>query len=205
MTRRWLAPVLLASAVITVTVTVLAAQDQGEHIYLEFLAYPLLGAALALLMLAAAAEVVLQRVKLRVGIQVVAGLLAFAAVGVQTYVLAFSGLWSPSRESVAATSSNFRIVVYRSPTLFGPDTFVLRLQSREGLASRNGRRDLACFIAPEYDLGPKWHFDRARFTGSNEVQIFAEDGTVWQIRFNGQTLMPIDPVDRCTKAPTESD
>lgn len=183
----------------------LATQDQGEHIYLGLLAYPLLGSALALLMLAAAAELVLQRARLRVGIQVAAAVLAFAAICGQTYLLTFSGLWSPSRESVAATSADFKIVVYRSPTLFGPGVFVLRLQSREGLASREGRKELACFIASDYDLGPKWHFDRARFTGRDEALVFAEDGTMWRIRFNGQTLVPVNPVDRCAEAPVESD
>lgn len=202
-TRRWLALALLAAAAVTVTATVLAAKDQGEHIYLRFLAYPLTGIALAVLMLAGAAELGVQRARLRTGLQVAAGLVAFAALCVQAYVLMGFSFLSPSQESVAATSADFRLVVYRSPTLFGPDTLVLRLQSREGLASREGRENLACFIAPESDLGPEWRFDRAGFTGSDEVLVSTEDGTRWRIRFNRQTLLPVNPIDRCPKTPAE--
>ncbi|KKK00531.1 hypothetical protein LQ51_21330 [Micromonospora sp. HK10] len=78
---------------------------------------------------------------------------------------------------------------------------VLRLQSREGIASREGIEDLACFIEESSGAGPDWLFGRASFVDNDEVAVSAKDGSSWRIRFDTKTLSAVNPVDKCTDAP----
>ncbi|WP_146605682.1 hypothetical protein [Micromonospora craterilacus] len=220
--RRWLAVGLLVAAAVTVAVTFLANADglgglawcdgdgllcgspkRGGHIYLRPLAHPLLGSALAAGLVAAAAHLGMRRRVLRVASETVAAVVAATALLLS--LLGSLARFEPDYwDSVVATSPDFRLVSYRSPGLFSSGSVLLRLQSREGLASREGSEDLACFIEEISGSDPEWQFGRARFVENDEIELSAKDGTTWLIRFYPRTLSPVNPVDRCTDAPDPS-
>jgi hypothetical protein len=110
-------------------------------------------------------------------------------------------MFALSDGKVVATSAQFEVVSYRASGLFGSDTVVLRLRTRQGLTSREGSADIACFISPRSGAGPEWLFGRADVTGNDEVAVVTKDGTRWPIRFDARTLSAADPLDRCTNAP----
>lgn len=186
------------------TVTVLAAVDGGPgaggHVHLWPLAHPFLGVAIAGAMLAVAAQLAVRHRVRRLSSQVVAALVTVVALclGMAAQSPGFSDF---SEESVVATSADFEIVSYRSAGFFSSDTIVLRLRTREGVASREGTADLACFIVPESGAGTEWLFGRAEVTGKDEIAVVAKDGTMWRIRFNDRTLSAVGPLDRCRDAP----
>ncbi|MEV1315515.1 hypothetical protein AB0J14_05450 [Micromonospora arborensis] len=217
--RRWLAVGLLAVASMAVAVTVLANVDgvgglawcegdgllcmspkRGGHIYLRPLAHPLLGIALAAGLGAAAAHLAVRHRVSRVASQAVA-----AVVGVAALLLGLLDSLGPrfeaSREAVLAASPDFRLVSYRSPGFFSSGSVLLRLQSREGIASREGSESLACFIEESSGAGPEWLFGRASFVDNDEIALSAKDGTTWRVRFDRKALSSVEPVDRCTDAP----
>ncbi|HEX5534498.1 MAG TPA: hypothetical protein VFX33_12225 [Actinomycetales bacterium] len=214
---RKLALALAVAAPIVVAVTTFAAvdggfrwyedgtfvlySDRGGHIYLRLLAHPLLGVAVAVVMLAVAAHLTVQQRVLRVAAETIAGIVAVAALCLAMLMARVSDMFELSMESTVATSPDFKLVSYRSPGLFSSGCIVLRLQTREGLLSREGGEELGAFIEPESHSDPEWLFDRASFTGKDEVTVVTRDGTRWQIRFNTQTLAPVNPLDRCTDAP----
>lgn len=173
----------------------------GGHVYLRPLAHPFLGIAFAAGMLATAAQLAVKRRALRVGSQMAVAVVAAAALFSGLLAEYLDDMFEVSGESVVATSPDFNLVSYRSPMLFHAGNIVLRVQSRQGLASREGSEDLACFIEASSGADPEWLFDRAAFTGSDEITVFAKDGRMWQIRFDTQTLAPVNPLDKCTDAP----
>jgi len=130
----------------------------------------------------------------------VAVLVAVAALGVGV-VVRLLPVGDPSSPSVVATSAGLSVVSYRSPGLFRSDAVVLRLRTREGLASREGTADIACFLVPSSGAGPEWLFGGAEFTGRDEVAVHARDGTTWRIRVDPRKLTAAGPVDRCSGAP----
>lgn len=199
--RRRLTLGLIVAALTTVTVTILASVDGGEYVHLRPLAHPFLGIALAAGMLGVAAQLAVKRRALRVGSQLTATLVAAAALFTGVLAESLDDMFEASNESVVATAPDFTLVSYRSPGFFSSGYTVLRVQSREGIASREGRKDLACFIEASSGADHEWLFDRARFTGEDEITVFAKDGSMWQIRFDTQTLLPVNPLDRCTDAP----
>jgi hypothetical protein len=73
-----------------------------------------------------------------------------------------------------------------------------RRRSREGLASREGRADIACFVVPSSGAGPEWFFGRAEFTARDEVAVYTQDGTMSRIRVDPG---PCPPPSRSTAAP----
>ena len=218
--RRWLAVGLLVAAAVTVAVTVLANGDgvggfawrceggghlcfspkEGGHIYLRPLAHPLLGSALAAGLVAAAAHLAIRHRVLRVASKTVAAVVAAAAL-LLGLLGSLGPRFEPYRDAVVATSPNFKLVSYRSPGLFSSGSVLLRLQSREGIASREAIEDLACFIEESSGAGPEWLFGRASFVDNDEIALSAKDGTTWRIRFNMKTLLSMNPVNRCTDAP----
>lgn len=201
--RRRLALGLVVAASVIVGVTILAAVDGGYgwgHIYLRPLAHPFLGTALAAGMLGVAAQLSVSRRVPRVGSQVAAAVVAAMALCSGLLVTWMEQTFGVSGESVVASSPEFKLVSYHRPVLFRSGDIVLRVQSREGLASRESGQDLACFIDAS-GLGPEWLFDRASFTGAGEITVFTKDGTRWQARFDTTTLSPVQPLDRCTNAP----
>ncbi len=208
--RRRLALGLLVAAAATATATILAAVDgrqlevnspNGGHVYLRPLAHPFLGVALAAAMLATAAQLAVQHRARRFSSQAAAALIAAVALSLGMLVYSVGDMFALSDESAVATSADFKVVSYRSPGFLRSDATVLRVRTREGLASREGSENLACFIDPTSGAGPEWLFDRASFTGNDEIAVFAKDGTMWRIRFNTRTLSAIDPLDRCAGAP----
>ncbi|MGI5238605.1 hypothetical protein [Dactylosporangium sp. CA-139066] len=202
--RRRVALGLAAGAVVVAVVTVFAAVDGGPgaggHVHLWTLAHPFVGVAIAGAMLVGAAQLAVQHRIRRLSSQAAAALITVFALcsGEAAHYGTFSDL---SEASVVATSVKFEIVSYRSAGFFSSDTIVLRLRTREGIASREGRDDLACFITPESGAGPEWLFGRAEVTGKDEIAVFAKDGTMWRIRFNARTLSAVEPLDRCRDAP----
>ncbi|MFG2041677.1 hypothetical protein [Dactylosporangium sp. NPDC048998] len=206
--RRRLALGLLVAAAAIATVAILATADGGQlqvnppnggHVYLRPLAHPFLGVAIAAAMLATAAQLAVQHAARRFSAQAAAALVA--AVALFLGMLGYSMGDALSDESVVATSADFKVVSYRSPGFFSSDRIVLRVRTREGLTSREGSENLACFIDQTSGAGPEWLFDRASFTGNDEIAVFAKDGTMWRIRFNTRTLSALGPLDRCTEAP----
>lgn len=215
--RRWLAVGLLVVAAVAVAVTVLANVDgvgglawcggevcmgpkRGGHIYLRPLAHPLLGIALAAGLVAAAAQLAVRHHVLRVASETVAAVVAAAALLLSLLPL-LGPRFEPSRDAVVATSSNFRLVSYRSPGFFGSGSVLLRLQSREGIASRESSEDLACFIEERSGAEPECLFGRASFVDNDQIALSAKDGTTWRVRFDTKSLSSVNPVDRCTDAP----
>jgi hypothetical protein len=189
--RRRLALGLTAAAVATVTVTVHAAVNggpgRGGHVYLWPLARPFLGVAIAGAMVAAAAQLAVQHRARRLSSQAAAALIAAAALCLGTLDHGLD-MFALSGGSVVAASADFEVVSYRSPGFFSSDMVVLRLRTRDGIASREGRDDVACFISPTSGAGPQWLFDRAEVTGDDEIAVVAKDGTTWRIRFSTRTL-----------------
>ncbi|MGR6316836.1 hypothetical protein Q2K19_08825 [Micromonospora soli] len=218
--RRWLAVGLLVVAAMAVAVTVIANVDgvggfawrcdgggqlcfspkRGGHIYLRPLAHPLLGIALAAGLVAAAAQLAVRHRVLRVASQAVVAVVAVAAL-LLGLLESLGPRVGASRDAVVATSPNFRLVSYRSPGFFSSGSVLLRLQSREGIASREGSESLACFIEASSGAGPEWLFGRASFVDNDEVALSAKDGTTWRVRFDTKTLSSVNRVDRCTDAP----
>ncbi|WP_157743179.1 hypothetical protein [Micromonospora coriariae] len=218
--RRWLAVGLLVAAAVIVAVTVIANLDgvggfawrcdeggqlclspkRGGHIYLRPLAHPLLGTALAAGLVAAAAQLAVKHRISRLASQTVAAVVAVAAL-----LLGLPESLGPrleaSRDAVVATSPNFTLVSYRVPGLFSSGSVLLRLQSREGIASRESSESLACFMAERSDAGPEWLFGRASFVDNDEIALSAKDGTTWRVHFDTKALSSVNPVDRCTDAP----
>ncbi|WP_346537634.1 hypothetical protein [Micromonospora sp. DPT] len=214
--RRWLTVGLLGVAAAAIAVTVIANKDgvggfawrceggglvcespkQGGHIYLRPLAHPLLGIALAAGLVAAAAQLAIRHRVLRFALQTVA-----AVVGAAALLLSIGPQFGPYRDAVVATSPNFRLVSYRLPGFFSSDSVLLRLQSREGIASRESSESLACFMEESSGAGPEWLFGRASFVDNDEIALSAKDGTTWRVRFDTKTLSSVNPVDRCTDAP----
>jgi hypothetical protein len=202
--RRRIALGLTVTAIAGAAVTVLAAVDGGPgaggHVHLWPLAHPFLGVAVAGAMLAVAAQLAVGHRARRLSSQAVAALITVAALflGWAAHTLRFSDF---TERSVVANSADIEIVSYRSAGFFRSDTIVLRLRTRDGITSREGTADLACFIVPESGAGPEWLFDRADVTGKDEIAVTAKDGTVWRIRFNDRTLTAVEPLDRCGDAP----
>lgn len=175
-------------------------QKRGGHIYLRPLAHPLLGSALAAGLVAAAAHLAVRRRALRIALQTVAATVAAAATLLGLLSSVFPS-FEESSDGVVAKSANFRLVSYRSPGFFGSGGILLKLQSRDGIGSREGSESLACFIEESSGAGPAWLFGRADFVGSDEIVLSAKDGTTWRVRFDAETLTSVNPVDRCTDAP----
>ncbi|MEU4680345.1 hypothetical protein [Micromonospora sp. NPDC023737] len=173
---------------------------RGGHIYLRPLAHPFLGSALAAGLVAAAAHLAVRRRAPRIALQTVAATVATAATLVGLLGSVFP-LPEESNDGVVAKSPTFRLVSYRSPRFFGSGRVLLKLQSREGIGSREGSRSLACFIEESSGAGPGWLFGRADFVGNDEIVLSAKDGTTWRVRFDTKTLTSVSPVDRCTDAP----
>jgi hypothetical protein len=205
--RRWLALGLLVAAAVTATATILAAaygggsDGQGGYVYLRPLAHPFLGVSIAAALLATAAQLAVQHRVGRLSAQAAAAVVAAVASGMGALVYVQGDMFMVSEESVVATSAEFELVSYRSPVFLRSDEIVLRLRTRDGLASREGTEDLACFSVPTSGAGPEWLFDRASFTGNDEIAVVAGDGTMWQIRFNTRALSTVNSLDRCTAAP----
>ncbi|MCI4066072.1 hypothetical protein MRQ36_27410 [Micromonospora sp. R77] len=215
--RRWLTVGLLGLAAAAVAVTVVANNDgagglawrcpgggllcespkQGGHIYLRPLAHPLLGVALAAGLVAAAAQLAIRHRVARWALHTVTAVVAAAGL-LLSMVPQFGQTY---QDAVVATSPDFKLVSYRWPGFFSSDKVLLRLQSREGIASRESIDSLACFMAAASGTGPAWLFGRARFLDDGEIALSAKDGTTWRIRFDTKTLSPVNPVDRCTDAP----
>jgi len=193
--RRRLAIGLVAAAVTVAAATVVAGVDggpgRGGHVHLWPLSHPFLGVAVAGVLVAVAT---------RRAVRVVAALIAVAALGAGVLVRLLP-VDRPTSPAVAATSADLSVVSYRSPGLFRSDAVVLRLRTREGLASREGTADIACFIVPSSGAGPEWVFGRVEFTGRDEVAVHARDGTMWRIRVDPRKLTAAEPVDRCSGAP----
>ncbi|MEU1840295.1 hypothetical protein [Micromonospora chersina] len=214
--RRWLTVGLLGVAAAAVAVTVIANKDglgglarcegegllcespkRGGHIYLRPLAHPLLGIALAAGLAAAAAQLAVGHRVFRYALQTVT-----AVVGTAALLLSMvPQIGQPYRKAVVATSPDFRLVSYRLPGLFSSDSVLLRLQSREGIASRESIDSLACFMEETSGAGPEWLFGRAIFVDNDEIALSAKDGTTWRVRFHTKTLSSVNPVDRCSDAP----
>jgi hypothetical protein len=134
-------------------------------------------------------------------VQVAAGVAAAAALFVGMVGTALGETFDPRPAGVVASSPDYEIMSYRIPVFFRSDVIALRLRSRAGLASREGRTDLACFASRESGAGVEWLFDRATFVDGNELRIFTKDGRVWPIRFDAKTLSAETKLDRCTNAP----
>jgi hypothetical protein len=219
--RRWLAVGLLSIAILTVAVTVAANADgdggfawqcgersyicmsdkRGGHIHLRLFAHPFLGVVLAAGLSAVAAHLAVRGRGPRVAAKTLSGVVAGVALLIGGPFASYGGALSVSQEGMVATAQSFKLVSYRSPNLFHSDFIVLRLQSREGLASRESSENLACFIDEGSGSGPAWIFAQARFVGEEEVALSAKDGTTWRIRFDRRTLASVNPLDRCTDAP----
>lgn len=201
MTRRLgLGLAVAAVAAATITVTVLAANDggpgEGGHVYLWPLAHPFLGVAVAGVLLATAAWLGVQHQARRLGAQTVAVLVVVGALGLGSVVHELDKTGGLSDPFVVTTSADLAVVSYWSG-----DVRMLRLRTREGLPSREGTANVACFAARASGVGPAWTFGRAEVTGRDEITAFTDDGTAWPIRFDRRTLSAASPLDRCTGAP----
>jgi hypothetical protein len=196
---RWIALGLGTAAIALVAVPILATQER--HIYLFPLAHPFLGVALAAAVSAVAARFGVARRRPRIGMQVTATVVGLAALLLGGATASFTSSFDPSRLGIVTTSPDFAVVSYRVPVLFQSSEVVLRIQSRNGPASRESDQALACFIEATSGAGPEWLFDRALFTGRDEVEVIARDGTAWPVHFDPRTLRPVHPLDRCAGAP----
>jgi hypothetical protein len=172
--RRRLALGLIVASAATLTVTVLAAVDggpgRGGYVHLWPMAHPFLGVTLAGAMLAAAAQLAVQHRARRLSSQTAAALIVGVTMCLGTLAHPLD-MFSLSEGSVVAASADFEVVSYRSPGLFSSDTIVLRLRTRDGLASREGRDNVACFIAATSGAGPAWLFDRAELPGDDQIAV----------------------------------
>ena len=191
------------AAVVIATVSVFARADgatgQGGHVHLWPLAHPFQGIAVAAALIVVAGQYGLRRPGARTATQIAGTLVAVIALGLGTIGFLFGDRFPAP--PVLATSADLQVVSYRLPGLLGSGEVVLRLRSRDGLASREAERDIACFAVPSSGAGPEWLFGGAEFTGPDEVAVHARDGSTWQIRVDPRTLTAPEPLDRCSRAP----
>ncbi|MEV6969748.1 hypothetical protein AB0M47_32005 [Hamadaea sp. NPDC051192] len=204
--RRWLGWVLVVVAPLIVAVAVVADgfARQG-YVYARAFAFPLLAVPLAVGLLALSAHLLIRRRNLRlflVWFSVVAALLG-GCLGLQAS--AFLTTFDPGDRTILADTPRFRLVSYRAEGLFAGSETVLRVQSRNGLMSREGLIDIACFSDPYRTDGNEWIFGSATFSGETEIEAVAEDGTTWRISFDAVSLAAPQPLDRCTDAPAFAD
>lgn len=172
------------------------------HIFGDF---PELGILAAFVMLFAASHIGIVRRRIRISSMTAAGvaaaIMALFCWGDALLVSSFG----ERNGSTVATSGEYEVVRYRTPRfLDSSGDVVLHLRSRNGLASYESGADLACFIDDSSGAGPEWLFDRASLTPDDTVQVTAKDGTTWLVRFDPHTLLPVNPIDRCTDAPDQS-
>lgn len=105
-------------------------------------------------------------------------------------------------ERVVATSPGYEIVAHRVSAGWLTDhRLLLRLRSRDGLASRESGDNLACFLDNERDEPPQsWFLDRAEFVTGHAVRLHAANGFTWEVPFDPGTLAPGRLVDQCAVA-----
>lgn len=83
---------------------------------------------------------------------------------------------------------------------------MVRLQSRQGLASREGAQDVACFMLPRPGgEGPRWYLERAEFTGDNRILLRTMDGQQWWIGFDPSDLSISNSLDMVPNGSSRSD
>lgn len=187
----------MITAPVPVSVGVFASVNPGGHLYLERLAYPTFAVVLSAGMLAVAGRLGFRPRALRVGVVAVCTVVAAVALLNGLLGSAVPHPFEAARGSVVATSPSHRVVTYED--YFG--VTALRVQSRDGWASREGRTDLACFVGDSSEAAPGGVFDGAAFVGPNEIEVVTEDGRAWRLRFNPATLAPESMLDRCHYRP----
>ncbi|MGS2619966.1 hypothetical protein ACVCAH_36655 [Micromonospora sp. LZ34] len=180
---------LVIVAPVPVAIGVFASVNPGRYIHLDQLAHPFLAVALSCGVLAAAGWLGFRGSGLRAGSQ-------WLAAAVAAIALLIGGVGSVQvdpRGPVVASSPGHRLVAYE---VMG-GVAALRVQSRAGLLSREGRTELACFSWSSSNSAPDDLFNRAAFVGTHEVEVVTEDGQASRVRFDPQTLTPEATPDGC--------
>jgi hypothetical protein len=196
--------IVVAPLIVAIAIAADAFARQG-YVYPRVFAFPLLAFPLAVGLLALSAHLLIRRRNLRlflVSFSAIAALLG-GCLGLQAS--AFLKTFDPGERTILADTPRFRLVSYRTGGLFSGSETVLRVQSRNGLMSREGMTDIACFSDPNRTDGTEWVFGAATFSGETEIEAVAEDGTSWRIPFDPITLSAPEPLDRCTDAPVYPD
>jgi hypothetical protein len=139
-------------------------------------------------------------------------LLAQAGTGLLGLVVGVAGLLAadtarrePRTPVVVASAPHVHLVSWLHSD-YGTYEMLLRLRSRDGLLSRDGAADLACFVhwGGGFVEFPEWTYTSATVTGSTVIVLTA-DGQQWRVTFDPATLRPTAPkIDRCTGAPGQS-
>ncbi|GHJ48072.1 hypothetical protein Cs7R123_54140 [Catellatospora sp. TT07R-123] len=179
-----------------------AVVNHGRHVYLLlFSEYPEWMLFLVLVLLTAAAAVGIRTHWVRVTVSIIAALALLASLSLCMMFAAARGMTGESGATTVAKSDDFALVRYNRAKFIYSDDLVFRLRSRDGLLSYESGYELACFISPSSGADPEWLFQDASLTGPDTVRVVAQDGAVWDVRFDPGTLRPVNPVDRCTGAP----
>jgi hypothetical protein len=202
--RQRMATVLAFAGLLIMPIGVAATDNPRNYIYLRLLAHPYVVMFIGLVMVAVAAIWLITSRRLRVAVIVVITLL-IGLVGFSRAALASLPFRPPTEVGTVATSNRFRLVEYHYPGFFSPDVVGLRVQSRAGLLSREGRRNVACFAVSQAEPGDEWLLGDASFTDDNTIDITTRDGQHWTASFDPTTLEPIFMVNRCTNAPDPFD
>jgi hypothetical protein len=203
--RRRIAVIALCVTATVFAVTSAAAVDagHGQHLALRPLDHPFLAFILTAFVVTVVMPGLMRpsvwRAVIRAGIGLL-GLLV-AAVGVIAVEL-------PSDElhprEVVASGPDVQVVAWQYSYQDGLESRYarLRLRSREGLFSRDGAADLACFVYWGGWSGyPKWTSVSAEVTG-HTLTVRTGDDRRWQVSFDPASLRPTTPmINRCAGAP----
>lgn len=193
--RRRTCLALIICSLLVAGITIAALHNPRGYIYLRLLAHPVAGVFTALVLITFASHLGLGRKWLR--------LVAFWSLGLALTVVCCGGpvfdatLGETSGGSIVATSPDFKLAIYTyAGFLFDPGAIGLRIQTRDGLLSREGANNIACFAVPE--SGADDGFSTARFVNDTTIAVTTKDGTVWTVAFNPATLGPVRKLDRCS-------
>ncbi|GAA3243567.1 hypothetical protein GCM10010532_085890 [Dactylosporangium siamense] len=163
------------------------------------ISHPFLAILIAAVMVIIALRGVLPESTERLVAQACTGLFA-VIVAVVGAVLHSAGEFSPRQPEVVAAGTDVQVVSWRQDDM-SRQLLLLRLRSRDGLLSRDGTTDVACFLDKVGGAYPDWTFASATVTGDLLVARTA-DGQEWRVTFDPATLRPTTPaIDRCTAAP----
>jgi hypothetical protein len=175
--RRQTCFALIICSLLVAGITIAALHNPRGYIYLRLLAHPFAGVLTALVLITLACHLSLSP--------------------------AFDNtLGETSGGSIVATSPDFKLAKYTySGFFFDPGAIGLSIPTRDGLLSREGANDIACFAVPESGSDDGWLFGAARFVNDTTIAVTTKDGTIWTVSFSAATLGPNQRLDRCSNAP----
>ncbi len=194
--------VLVAAAFAGEAIMVAATPNPRGYIYVDKFAHPVAGWFVSLITFALTAYIGISAKAARTAVlSVIATVIAVSACGWS--MLSPFQTDPPTHRTVLATFHHYTLTRYTDRVNVGDDSYpakgyVLFVEYRDGIFSRAGHQEIACFVAPGEDADPSWTLASARFMNDNTVEMATRDEATWVASFTSDTLRPVTTVDRCS-------